>query len=99
TIFGITVFLIRGKEGLNIDFVGGTAYGGQLVEAVDIGELRELLTEQNQRDKLDVQSVKQLDTEGRSFAITYKDGTTRKVDLPNSPTPDDELRQAQKIED
>jgi SecD/SecF fusion protein len=35
TIFGATVFVIRGMNGLNIDFTGGTAYGGKLSKQAD----------------------------------------------------------------
>src|SRR5262249_12987469 len=42
TVIGLGVFLVRGERGLNIDFVGGTAYGGQLTEPLTIGQLREL---------------------------------------------------------
>src|SRR5206468_1161142 len=44
TIVGAGFFIYRlDKGGLNIDFVGGTAYGGELVQATDIKELREIL--------------------------------------------------------
>ena len=77
TIFGITVFLVRGDQGLNIDFVGGTAYGGQLRDdkAKDVSELRKLLGEQRQEEMLRVASVQQTDKEGRQFLITYAGGT------------------------
>src|SRR5437879_346447 len=64
TIFGLTVFLVRGEQGLNIDFVGGTAYSGQLKEPMDIGELRHRL---NDTAKLDVALVKQRDDQGYVF--------------------------------
>jgi SecD/SecF fusion protein len=41
TILGFTLFVVRGQAGLDIDFVGGTAYTGQLNEMATIGELRE----------------------------------------------------------
>ena len=75
TLFGTTVFLIRGQEGLNIDFIGGTAYGGQLTKAVDITELRQLFSPERQKERLDVVAVKQMDSEGHSFDLVYKDGT------------------------
>src|SRR5262249_2133785 len=43
TILGFTLFVVRGKAGLNIDFIGGTAYTGQLNKMVTISELRESL--------------------------------------------------------
>src|SRR5260370_1354754 len=93
TIFGITVFLVRGPAGLNIDFVGGTAYGGQLQQghALNIRDLRSLLGYENNRQatQLDVTSVKQIDDDGRNFEITYKvDGEKQKVALANKPAGD-----------
>lgn len=44
TILGATLFIYRlDKGGLNIDFMGGTAYSGQLTEMMDITELRKAL--------------------------------------------------------
>jgi SecD/SecF fusion protein len=44
TILGGAVFIYRlDKGGLNIDFVGGTAYGGRLREPVSLPELRHML--------------------------------------------------------
>jgi SecD/SecF fusion protein len=37
TILGAGLFIYRDKAGLNIDFVGGTAYGGELIRPMDIG--------------------------------------------------------------
>jgi SecD/SecF fusion protein len=84
TLFGITVFLIRGKEGLDIDFVGGTAYGGQLREPINLRTLRDLLNDANQKKQLDVVKVEELDSSGKSFRITYADGATQSVLLPNA---------------
>ncbi|MCS6851164.1 MAG: protein translocase subunit SecD [Gemmataceae bacterium] len=84
TAIGISVFLARGGEGLNIDFIGGTAYTGQLEEPVSIGELRKLLDRENQQAKLQVAQVIQKDDEGRKFEIKYTDGTSSGlVQLPN----------------
>jgi len=101
TVLGITVFLIRGKEGLNIDFTGGTAYGGQLTKAVDITELRGLFGPEEQRKKLDVvdNGVKQQDTEGHSFEITYGDGTKRTVTLSDKFTADELKVRARELPD
>jgi len=84
TLLGITVFLLRGQQGLNIDFVGGTAYGGQLVQPTDISTLRAKLGEKNQRERLKVASVTQVDDEGKRFEITYADGAKQSVQLPNN---------------
>lgn len=87
TLFGITVFLLRGKQGLNIDFVGGTAYGGQLVRPMNISKLRDLLGEKNQARRLRVANVKEIDDKGgipgTTFRITYADGSQQTVQLPN----------------
>ena len=48
TVLGIAVFILRLPQDLNIDFVGGTAYGGQLVKPMDITELRNLLSDESQ---------------------------------------------------
>jgi SecD/SecF fusion protein len=99
TVFGISVFLIRGTGGLNIDFVGGTAYGGLLNQYASIEDLRKWLGEDQQKKLLAVTNVKQLDSEGLSFQITYSDGTTRKVGLPNPSTEADVQRRASVLPD
>jgi SecD/SecF fusion protein len=99
TVFGATVFLIRGQEGLNIDFTGGTAYGGQLTKAVDIGELRQLFGPEHQKEQLNVENVTQLDSEGHSFRIVYKDGTQRTVTLSEKFTPEEVKEQARELPD
>ena len=43
TVIGLGVFLYRGPSGLNIDFVGGTAYGGRLVKPMKIENLRKAI--------------------------------------------------------
>jgi SecD/SecF fusion protein len=86
TVVGLGVFLLRGPAGLNIDFVGGTAYGGQLVEPETMAQLRDLLDQRHQDERLKVQSVKQEDDTGRLFTVTYADGTQR-VQFANDPLP------------
>jgi SecD/SecF fusion protein len=101
SLFGITVFLIRGKEGLNIDFIGGTAYGGQLNQYASIEDLRRWLGDEQQKALLNVplSGVKQLDTEGRAFEITYSDGEKRKIELPNAATEQEVQRRASTLPD
>ncbi len=107
TIFGVTVFLVRGKSGLNIDFIGGTAYSGQLAEghAMDITGLRDLLSEQRQRELLAVPEggVEQIGGDGRTFRITYakevNGSKTETISLPNSATPEQVRRWAQELPD
>src|SRR5262249_16384226 len=59
TVVGLAVFLWRGPAGLDIDFVGGTAYGGQLEEPLRIEQLRDLLGHRHQGERLTVKSVSQ----------------------------------------
>jgi SecD/SecF fusion protein len=79
TIVGGAIFVFRlDKGGLNIDFVGGTAYSAELVERVDTAKLRDLFAESRQ-DRLlkvaDVQPVEEKDGKASKFKITYaKDG-------------------------
>jgi SecD/SecF fusion protein len=74
TVIGLAVFLIRGPAGLNIDFVGGTAYGGELNKPVRIDTLRGLMSPQRQATQLLVKDVQQVGDEGTLFRITYVDG-------------------------
>jgi SecD/SecF fusion protein len=83
TALGFTIFLVRGPAGLNIDFVGGTAFGGQLKEPTTITELRRLLSEARQEKMLNVKHVQQLDDVGRTFSVTYQDNQTQKIVLAN----------------
>lgn len=83
TILGFTVFLLRGPAGLNIDFVGGTAFGGQLKESASISQLRQWLSDLRQEKVLAVRQAQQLDEVGRTFSVTYQDGQTQKVVLAN----------------
>jgi SecD/SecF fusion protein len=88
TIVGFTLFLARIPDNLNIDFRGGTAYAGQLEKGYgqDITGLRKLLDEKRQKEMLQVASVTQIDTEGRSFRIEYADPPgSREVNLANQP--------------
>jgi SecD/SecF fusion protein len=90
TIIGITVFVARLPGDLNIDFVGGTAYGGQLVEPMNIADLRKLLDEKNQEKRLRVEKVVEVPgQDGFVFDIAYKneDGSeeTRTIQFPNRP--------------
>jgi SecD/SecF fusion protein len=79
TVIGLAVFLVRGPAGLNIDFVGGTAYGGQLAKPVDIETLRNQLGPKRQETRLAIQEVKQLSDDGTLFRITYTDGPPQTV--------------------
>src|SRR6266851_5813240 len=99
TVIGFTVFVLRLPEGLNIDFRGGTAYGGELQQPMNLAELRKLLDESNQKKRLQVVSVadaKVPGKEGLIYNITYKneDGSeeTRTIQFPNRPESIDEVK-------
>jgi SecD/SecF fusion protein len=86
TLLGTAVFLIRGSQGLNIDFTGGTLYGAKLADPVSIGDLRTQFSDGNQRVQLKVKDVQQLDDDGLHFGITYddKEGARQNVQLTNA---------------
>jgi SecD/SecF fusion protein len=57
TIFGAAVFFLRLENGLNIDFMGGTAYSGKLKDFTDIKDLREELERNSDLPDLSVESI------------------------------------------
>ncbi|QVL33377.1 protein translocase subunit SecD [Telmatocola sphagniphila] len=89
TILGLGLFLARGSNGLNVDFVGGTAYGGQFKTEKSISELRHLLSDERQKTLLAIDSVKSVEDPSGKFkniyAIKYKDGSEQQVTLANPP--------------
>jgi SecD/SecF fusion protein len=106
TVLGASVFFLRGRSALNIDFVGGTAYTGQLthpmtlVSSPDKPGLRDLLGEKKQESMLVVTNVKRLDDRGMEFEITYKDDPQPwRINLPNPATEDDIRARARKLPD
>lgn len=68
-LIGLGLFLFRGKDGLNVDFIGGTAYGGQLVEPIDITSLRAQLSEERQKKMLQVGDLREI--ESNTYEVTY----------------------------
>lgn len=86
SILGIALFIGRLPNDLDIDFTGGTAYGGQLTEARTISALRELLGEERQKSLLAGVVVKELpNTQGRSYTVTYPGSQPVTVTLVNPP--------------
>jgi SecD/SecF fusion protein len=79
TAIGLGLFLVRGPAGLNIDFVGGTAYGGRLTQPVDIETLRGKVAPKWQEAHLQVKDVKADNPQGTQFTITYSDGPPQVV--------------------
>ena len=95
SVLGITVFIGRLPNDLNIDFVGGTAFSAKLNEATDLKSFRGYLTEKKQEELLKVEAKEEKDSDGRIFSVVYinADGTKtapRTVSLANkieAPTP------------
>ncbi len=83
TVLGLGLFLLRGEKGLNVDFIGGTVYSGQLNRAVTIAELRDRLSPDRQSNVLAVASVEKVDEPNKNvYNITYKsDNQTRRIEL------------------
>jgi SecD/SecF fusion protein len=93
TIFGAAVFIARLPQDLNIDFNGGTAYGGETKTPMEIGTLRAMLDEDAWKKRLDVVKAEEVPSvEGYAYAITYRneDGseTRRIIHFPNKPLED-----------
>jgi len=82
TIVGGTLFIMRDKAGLNIDFTGGTAYSGELKRPIDLLELRRYLA----KSELPEPSVEQIFIS----APGYTDGDKSKLFTVRTPldTPD-----------
>ncbi|MFO0806302.1 MAG: protein translocase subunit SecD [Gemmataceae bacterium] len=104
TIAGLALFLMRGNDVLNVDFRGGTVYGGRLKDgeeraltATDKPGLRDLLNEEHQRERLKVNGVrwvnpaKDIAAVGTYvYEISYADGTKSTVSLTEKPLGDTE---------
>ncbi len=99
SLLGLALFLFRGKAGLNIDFVGGTAYGGRLTKPLTIEELRRLLDKDRQEVALKVQSVTRKQDDGRLFELVVSDGSTATVSLPNPAKGDNAAAQEANIKE
>jgi SecD/SecF fusion protein len=90
TILGGALFIGRLPNDLNIDFVGGTAYAGQLIEkhGKTIEELRDLLSEKNQKERLTAHA-KEVDENANRYELWYGEGNNatdkRTVALANKP--------------
>src|SRR5262249_11720361 len=102
TIVGLAVFLWRGEGSLDIDFVGGTAYGGQLTDPRPLSNsnpasgplgLRQLLDAERQKQLLQVNDVKQVGDDAYHYQITYAGETSPTTitfrNVPEGATPED----------
>lgn len=90
SVLGIGLFVLRLPNDLNIDFVGGTAYSGELVQPVDIEQLRAFVDADQQDKMLHVTKVTEdKDSDGTRFEVVYlnPDGGTeaRTIALANKP--------------
>jgi SecD/SecF fusion protein len=95
SILGVALFIGRLPNDLNIDFVGGTAYGGKLTKAVTVTTMRDLLDEKHQKEVFGdpkgpadkgVQVTEDPNGGGRRYTLTYPSGAARTVSLANPPT-------------
>ncbi len=89
TVLGGALFIGRLPDDLSIDFVGGTAYSGQLVETKTIEELRDLVGDKNQKARLTAKA-KEIDLGNLTYALWYGSGdandkSLRTVLLANKP--------------
>lgn len=96
-VAGIVLFVARLPDDLNIDFRGGTAYGGEMTQAKDITELRALLDESQQAKKLvgpdgGKVKVEAADDQGFRYTLTYQGDPPRTVALANKPEGSSEER-------
>jgi SecD/SecF fusion protein len=103
TILGGALFIGRLPNDLNIDFVGGTAYSGQIIEtkAKTIEELRGLLSEKNQKEQLTAKA-KEVDEKGQTYELWYGDGgandrSKRTIMLANRPEGDSPEARAKSV--
>ena len=107
TILGGALFIGRLPNDLNIDFVGGTAYSGKLIDgqARTDAQFRELLGDANQKERLKDQAVVvELDEKRNLFKLSFKDEDPkvrppRIVMLANKPdgaTPEDRAENVKK---
>jgi SecD/SecF fusion protein len=78
TVIGLGLFLFRGDDVLNVDFRGGTVYGGRLVEARGLTAtdgkpgLLDLLSESRQAAKLKVKDAREAKPETNTWEIDYE---------------------------
>lgn len=97
-ILGLALFIGRIPNDLNIDFIGGTAYGGKLTKGLTVAELRKKVEEAKQKEVLSGVIVKEFEgSDGRQFEITFPNGDKepRTVTFSNAPegkTPEERVR-------
>lgn len=104
TVVGLGLFLFRGDSVLNVDFRGGTVYGGRLADARSLTAadgkpgLLDLLSEKSQEAKLKVKDVREVSTEGAGNTNTWEifyegDAKPVVVTFANRPSGADEVKE------
>ena len=88
SILGLGLFIGRIPNDLNIDFIGGTAYGGKLTQGVTTSDLRGFVAEPEQKRLLTGVKAKQIDGDPRRYSLTFPNSEPREVSLSNIPIPD-----------
>lgn len=101
SLAGLALFIGRIPNDLNIDFIGGTAYGGKLTRGIAVTELRKKVEEHHQKQVLEGVTVKEEEgSQGRRFAVTFpKTKETRTLvfsHIPEGATPADREAKVQK---
>jgi SecD/SecF fusion protein len=97
-VLGVGLFIYRGTDGLNIDFTGGTAFGGKLIVPQDMAKLRELVDEAHQKEMLGGVKVKKIEgSGGNGFELQYPGEKPRTVTLVNPPDVPDQIKAVENL--
>jgi len=95
SVAGIALFVGRLPAVLNIDFVGGTAYGGKLREAKTMEDLRPLIDEKKQKEVLGGVIVEEVPgSDGRRFHLTFPKGNNTQRMVSFSVVPEGTTKEA-----
>jgi protein-export membrane protein SecD/preprotein translocase SecF subunit len=78
-LFGVTLFLLRGTSALNMDFIGGTVYGGKATEFLSVGELREMLSDKRQEERLALAQDPERVGQSDNWRLVYKEGDVERT--------------------
>lgn len=72
-LLGLVLFLSRGKSSLNMDFVGGTVYSGELADFIEMDKLRDAFAEKEQQKKLALESDPRPTGKENEWELTYRE--------------------------
>jgi SecD/SecF fusion protein len=86
SVIGFVLFVGRLPDNLNIDFRGGTAYGGEMTKNKKLAQIRQLLSEKEQAAKLKGVKVEPLGDDGLRYTIEYPGDAPHTVTLANRPS-------------